>query len=82
MTSNEIEKTAVAFIENGVLGYDAEFKGWVDWGFSPPLRATDGKQTEYLTSDNYHVRIRQDGFAVEKGVDKNNWYMSVRLIKK
>lgn len=83
LTSNEIEKTAVAFIENGVLGYDAEFKGWVDWGFSPPLRATDGKQTEYLTSDKHHVRIRKDGsFAVEEGVHYKNWYMSVRLIKK
>lgn len=84
LTSNGISQTGSAFVPNGVLGYDAEFKGWIDKGFpSEQHMRGDGVQTEYLTSDRHHVRIRMDGtFAVENGPDDKNWYMSVRLMKK
>ncbi len=82
LTSNEISPTGHAFLKNGVLGYDAEFEGWIDKGYDEHVRGGD-EQTEYLTSDKYHVRIRTDGgFAVESGVHETNWFMSVRLIQK
>ena len=78
------ENTGHYFLEDGLLGYDASFKGWVDmffWNKEEVVRG-DGQQAEYMTSDKHHVRIRKDGsYAVESGLD-NNWYMRVRLIKK
>ena len=72
------------FLEDGLLGYNASFKGWVDmffWNKEEVVRGGD-QQAEYMTSDKHHVRIRKDGtYAVESGLD-NNWYMRVRLIKK
>lgn len=71
------------FLEDGLLGYNASFKGWVDmffWNKEEVVRGGD-QQAEYMTSDKHHVRIRKDGtYAVESGLD-NNWYMRVRLIK-
>ncbi len=83
LTSNGITPTGHAFLKGGVLGYDAEFNGWIDVGY-PSAEHIRGEnvQTEYFTSDEYHVRIRNDGtFAVVKE-GHNNWFMSVRLIKK
>ena len=78
------ENTGHYFLEDGLLGYNASFKGWVDmffWNKEEVVRG-DGQQAEYMTSDKHHVRIRKDGsYAVESGLD-NNWYMRVRLIKK
>ena len=85
LTTHGISLTGEAFIENGVLGYDAEFNGWIDKGYTSDqyVRGEDGTQTEYLTSDKHHVRIKKDGtFAVEQPVHEKNWFMSVRLMKK
>ena len=77
------ENTGHYFLEDGLLGYNASFKGWVDmffWNKEEVVRGGD-EQAEYMTSDKHHVRIRKDGsYAVESGLD-NNWYMRVRLIK-
>ena len=77
------ENTGHYFLEDGLLGYNASFKGWVDmffWNKEEVVRGGD-QQAEYMTSDKHHVRIRKDGsYAVESGLD-NNWYMRVRLIK-
>ena len=78
------ENTGHYFLEDGLLGYNASFKGWVDmffWNKEEVVRGGD-EQAEYMTSDKHHVRIRKDGsYAVGDIVD-NNWYMRVRLIKK
>ena len=72
------------FLEDGLLGYNASFKGWIDLG-NYPTHVTEhinGTQAEYMTSDNHHIRIRKDGsYGVESDLS-NNWYMRVRLIKK
>lgn len=72
------------FLEDGLLGYNASFKGWIDLG-NYPTHVTEhinGTQAEYMTSDNHHIRIRKDGsYGVEKDLHYN-WYMRVRLIKK
>ena len=71
------------FLEDGLLGYNASFKGWINLG-NYPTHVTEhinGTQAEYMTSDNHHIRIRKDGsYGVESSLS-NNWYMRVRLIK-
>jgi len=82
LTSNGISQIADAFTENGVLGYDAEFKGWIDNSYDDEHLRGGNEQTEYLTSDYHHVRIRKDGtFSIDWGL-LSNWYMSLRLMKK
>lgn len=39
-----------------------------------------GVQNEYFTSDGKHVRMRNDGFAIENADDIKNYRMPVRLV--
>lgn len=80
MVANGFSAPALPFLPGKQLGYNAEFKGWYDIYYRRFVDSSD--QTEYWTSEgNQHVRIRKDGsFAVEPLSD--NYYMSVRMIKK
>ncbi len=76
LVANGISQVGMAFLKSGVLGYNAELKGWLE-GY---LLNKD-ELTKYITSDNYHVTIRKDGgFGVEKA-PQGRYRMSVRLIK-
>lgn len=83
LEANGISNIGTAFLPNGLLGYNAQFVGWLDGSV---FRNGDGySQAEYLTSDLHHIRIRKDGgFGVEPwGQDGgSNYRMSFRLIKK
>ena len=85
LTANNVSLPGKAFLENGVLGYNAKFIGWLDlfyYGKGEILRGDD-QQMEYLTSDKYHVTLKKDGTLGIKNDDLNtwDWYMRVRLIK-
>ena len=84
LTANNINLPGKTLLEGGLLGYNAKFIGWLDlyyWNNGEILCGGD-EQMEYLTSDNYHIRLRKDGtLDVDGGVHPGNWYMRVRLIK-
>lgn len=84
LTANNIGLPGKTLLEGGLLGYNAKFIGWLDlyyWNNGEILCGGD-EQMEYLTSDNYHIRLRKDGtLDVDGGVHPGNWYMRVRLIK-
>ena len=84
LTANNIGLPGKTLLEDGLLGYNAKFIGWVDmffWNKEGVVRGGD-EQMEYLTSDNYHIRLKKDGtFDVDGGVNQGDWYMRVRLIK-
>lgn len=79
LVANGFSAPALPFLPGKQLGYNAEFKGWYDMVYN---RFNDsGDQTEYWTSDGNHVRIRKDGFLTVEPLS-DNYYMSVRMIKK
>ena len=84
LTANNIGLPGKTLLDGGLLGYNAKFIGWLDlyyWNNGEILCGGD-EQMEYLTSDNYHIRLRKDGtLDVDGGVHPGNWYMRVRLIK-
>lgn len=80
LEANGITDLGKAFICGGVLGYNATFDGWFNSGI---YQDGKGVQTEYLTSDYDHVRIKTDGsFAVEPtGGPNSPFHMSIRCVK-
>lgn len=87
LEANGITDLGKAFLCEGVLGYNAQFDGWLvwkynNWGKHWEFTGGEGVQTEYLTSDYYHVRIKKDGsFAIEAGTKDSPYLMSIRCVK-
>ena len=84
LTANNISLPGKTLLEGGLLGYNAKFIGWLDMFYwnNGEINCGGDEQMEYLTSDNYHIRLRKDGtLDVDGGVHPGNWYMRVRLIK-
>lgn len=82
LSANGIADIARFFWEPSLLGYDAQFVGWYRGGVLQT--GDDYQQTEYFTSDSYHVRIRKDGgFEVTNDLMESvsNYHMIIRLVK-